>query len=139
MKHGDAVQVFEILLHGIPASWRDGYTYLRSGAMPEGASPFMAASAAATVIVRHDATGHEVRFHKSDVRPALTPHEVETLRALCDASARCGSLDGCLNLMHAYRALPQDDIRSLVSRGLWYQLSATQGNLTQRGADALSK
>lgn len=60
--------------------------------------------------------------------------ELETLQKLADASQKCFGLD----LYEAYKTLPQEHIRGLVTEGLWYQGSATQGNLTEKGAKALA-
>lgn len=63
----------------------------------------------------------------------MTP-ELETLQKLAAASLKCFGLD----LYEAYKTLPQEHIRGLVTEGLWYQGSATQGNLTEKGAKALA-
>ena len=63
----------------------------------------------------------------------MNASELATLRTLCAASAKCFTL----SLRDAYNTVPQDDLRSLISQGFWYRLSATQGNLTNSGADAL--
>lgn len=63
----------------------------------------------------------------------MNASQFATLRTLCDASAKCFTLD----LRDAYNTVPQDDLRFLIAGGFWYRLSATQGNLTERGAEAL--
>lgn len=66
--------------------------------------------------------------------PSITASQLATLRTLYAASNKCFTLD----LYNAYRTVPHPDLRALIANGFWYQLSATQGNLTQLGADAIS-
>jgi hypothetical protein len=63
----------------------------------------------------------------------MNASQFATLRTLCDASAKCFTLD----LRDAYNTVPQDDLQFLIAGGFWYRGSATQGNLTERGAEAL--
>ena len=59
--------------------------------------------------------------------------ELETLDKLTVASQKCFGLA----LYEAYKTLPQEHIRSLIQKGLWYQLSMTQGNITKKGNNVL--
>lgn len=70
----------------------------------------------------------------------MTP-ELQTLADLWAASCHrlYGPVDHTrpLDLYNAYRTLPKEHLVSLQRKGLWFVLSATQGNITQAGADAL--
>lgn len=70
-----------------------------------------------------------------------TPSEVETLEKL--ALAQNNRLYGPVDfqrpndLNRAFRELPQADIQALIKKGLFFQLSATQGNVTEAGCEVL--
>lgn len=59
--------------------------------------------------------------------------EIKTLETLTAASEKCFTLA----LRDAYLEVPHDHIISLLKKGYWYVLSATQGNITEAGMKAL--
>lgn len=72
-----------------------------------------------------------------------TPAELETLQKL--ALAQNGRLYGPVDHMrpndiyNAYKTLPKEHLSALQKKGLWYTLSATQGNVTEAGCEALKE
>ena len=64
----------------------------------------------------------------------LTDSQLVTLCALLKASV---AHSAPLALRDAYMTLPNADLEFLVSEGYWYIVSATQGQLTKRGENAI--
>lgn len=68
-----------------------------------------------------------------NIKHLVSASELETLQKLAKASSECFTLA----LHDAYKALPQADIASLQKKKLWFVASASQGNLTEAGAEVL--
>ena len=74
------------------------------------------------------------RTNEADTKKTAPTFEtLRTLRVLATASRKSFTLD----LYHAYNNVPTGHVETLVAAGLWYCSSATQGNITEAGYEAL--